>query len=80
VIADGRMNGTIDVANSPCVFSGTIAGAAEAGSVTFGNVAAGGEVQFDGTISADGRSMQGTYTNGPSCGDDVGSWSANRVD
>jgi hypothetical protein len=79
VIADGQMNGTIDVANSPCVFSGTVAGVANAGSVTFGSVEAGSEVQFDGTISADGTTMQGTYTNGPSCGDDAGSWSAVRT-
>jgi spore coat protein U-like protein len=72
------MNGTIDIANSPCVSSGTIAGVADAGSVTFGSVEAGNEIQFEGTISADGTSMEGTYSNGTNCGTDGGSWSARR--
>jgi hypothetical protein len=79
VIADGQMNGTIDIANSPCVSSGRIAGVVDAGSVTFGSVEAGNEVQFQGTISADGTTMQGTYTDGEACGNDVGTWSARRT-
>ena len=79
VIADGKINGSIDIANSPCASSGNIAGVADAGSVTFGSVEAGNEIQFQGTISADGKSMQGTYSDGPACGDDVGRWSARRT-
>ena len=54
-------------------------GVANAGSVTFGSVEAGNEIQFEGTISADGTTMQGTYSDGAACGDDVGSWSASRT-
>jgi hypothetical protein len=79
VIADGKMNGTIDIASSACTSSGTIAGVASAGSVTFGSVEAGNSVQFEGTISADGTTMQGAYTNGAECGEDVGTWSAVRT-
>jgi hypothetical protein len=80
VIADGRMDGTIDVANSSCVASGTISGVADAGSVTFGSVDAGNQIQFQGAISADGTTMQGDYSNGDACGNDVGTWSARRTD
>ncbi|HEX7835676.1 MAG TPA: hypothetical protein VF479_09440 [Pseudolysinimonas sp.] len=79
VIAAGKMNGSIDIANSPCVSSGKIAGVADAGAVTFGSVDAGNEVQFEGTISADGTKMQGAYTDGAACGNDAGSWSAVRA-
>ena len=78
VIADGKMNGTIEVTNSRCVASGRIAGEAAAGAVTFGSVDAGNQIAFEGTISADGMSMQGSYSNGAACGNDVGTWSAVR--
>ncbi|HEV7743254.1 MAG TPA: hypothetical protein VGO65_12635 [Pseudolysinimonas sp.] len=76
VIADGKLNGSIDIANSPCVSSGEVAGVASAGSVTFGSVEAGNEIQYQGTISADGATMQGTYSDGAACGNDAGTWSA----
>ncbi len=79
VIADGKLNGTIDIANSPCVSSGGVAGVVDASLVSFGSVEAGNEVQYQGTISADATSMQGTYTDGDVCGNDVGSWSARRT-
>ncbi len=79
VIANGKLNGSIDIANSPCVSSGNVAGVADAGSVTFGSVEAGNEIQYQGTISADGTSMQGTYSDGAACGNDVGTWSAVRT-
>jgi hypothetical protein len=79
VIADGQLNGSIDIENSPCVSSGRVAGVVDAGSVSFGSVEAGNEVQYQGTISADGATMQGTYTDGDACGNDVGSWSARRT-
>jgi hypothetical protein len=74
------MDGTIDVANSSCVASGTISGVADAGSVTFGSVDAGNQIEFQGAISADGTTMQGDYSNGDACGNDVGTWSARRTD
>jgi hypothetical protein len=79
VIADGKLNGSIDILNSPCVSSGNVAGVAAAGSVTFGSVDAGNEIQYDGTISANGTRMEGTYSDGAACGNDVGSWSARRT-
>jgi hypothetical protein len=79
VIADGKLTGSIEIANSPCVSSGNVAGVADAGSVTFGSVDAGNEIQYQGTISADGTRMQGTYSDGAACGNDAGSWSARRV-
>jgi hypothetical protein len=79
VIADGKLNGSIDILNSPCVSSGNVAGVAAAGSVTFGSVDAGNEIQYQGTISADGTRMEGTYSDGAACGNDVGNWSAVRT-
>ena len=79
VIADGQLNGTIDIANSPCVSSGSVAGVVDAASVSFGSVDAGNEIQYHGTISADGTTMHGTYTDGDACGNDAGSWSARRT-
>lgn len=79
VIADGELHGTIAIANSPCVSSGNIAGVADAGSVTFGSVEAGNKIQFEGRITADGKSMEGTYSDGDECGNDVGTWSAKQT-
>ena len=79
VIANGQLNGTIDIANSPCVSSGSVAGVVDAASVSFGSVDAGNEIQYHGTISADGTTMHGTYTDGDACGNDAGSWSARRT-
>lgn len=78
VIADGKLTGSIDIANSPCVASGNVAGVVDLGSVSFGSVEAGNEIQYQGTISADGTSMQGTYADGAACGNDTGNWSAKR--
>ncbi|CAN5477598.1 hypothetical protein BH09ACT4_BH09ACT4_06540 [soil metagenome] len=79
VIADGKLNGSIDIANSPCVASGNVAGVVDFGSVSFGSVEAGNEIQYQGTISADGTTMQGTYSDGAACGNDRGTWSTKRT-
>jgi hypothetical protein len=79
LIANGTLNGTIAISGSDCVGSGRITGAIDDASVTFGSVDAGNEVQFKGTFSSDGLSMQGGYTDGVACKNDVGTWSAQRT-
>ncbi len=79
VIEGGELNGLIDIANSPCAGSGEVAGAVDDRLVTFGSVQAGNEIQYQGNISTDGKSMSGTYSDGDACGNDVGTWSARRT-
>jgi len=72
--------GTISIANSACATSGSVTGVVSGSSVTFGSVQAGESIVYTGTISADRKSMQGTYTS-PPCGTrdaGTGTWVASR--
>jgi len=74
------LSGTISIANSACATSGSITGVVSGSNVTFGSVQAGEAIAFTGTISADRKTMQGTYES-PPCGTrdaGAGTWIATR--
>jgi hypothetical protein len=70
-----KISGAIAILNSDCVSAGAVEGKITAGTVEFGTVDAGPRVVWNGTIA--GSRMTGTFT-AEGCGDDGGSWSAQR--
>ena len=69
--------GSIQVSGSECVSNGTVSGTLTGNAISFGAVQAEETIAFDGTV--DGNSMSGTYTSGPACGNDHGTWTATRA-
>ncbi|MEP6698068.1 MAG: serine/threonine-protein kinase [Pseudonocardiales bacterium] len=64
---------------SGCIQDGTISGALNSGSLSFGKVKSAndvGAVSFQGTVNGD--TMSGRYTSDVSCGSDSGTWQATR--
>ncbi len=70
-----KISGAIAIHNSDCVSAGAVEGKITAGTVEFGTVDAGPRIVWNGRIS--GSQMEGTFT-AEGCGDDGGSWSAQR--
>jgi hypothetical protein len=66
------LSGTITIHGTPCLTDGTITGALNGKTITFGAVA--GQVQVGYTGSVSGTTMSGTYTT--ACGNAVGTWQA----
>lgn len=71
-----QLNGSITITNSPCITTGTISGALDGNSITFGAVKGSQNVAYTGTIS--GSSMSGTYA-APQCDNGVGDWTATKA-
>jgi hypothetical protein len=71
-----QLNGSITITNSPCIATGTITGALDGNSITFGAVKGSQNIAYTGTIS--GTSMSGTYT-APQCDNGVGDWEATKA-
>ncbi len=70
-----KIAGAITI-SSACISKGTIDGTLSGQTIGFGTVQGTSTITFDGTIS--GTAISGTYTSGPSCGSDNGTWNANR--
>lgn len=71
-----QITGSIEIAESPCVSRGTIAGSVSDSEVTFGAVEAEATITFTGTVAGD--TMSGTFS-APDCGDDSGTWEASKT-
>jgi hypothetical protein len=67
--------GTVEI-DSDCVSTGTVDGQVTGSDITFGVVKGSETVSFSGSVS--GPVMHGEYHAGPACGDDNGTWTANR--
>jgi hypothetical protein len=65
--SNGSMTGTLSVDGGPLL---AVTGTIDCADITFGVVAP--AITFEGTLTLDGRSASGTYTNGP----DSGTWSS----
>jgi hypothetical protein len=69
-----HVSGSISIHPS-CVTQGTIHGTITGLTISFGQVSNGTRViSFQGTISADGTHMHGTYHSPAVCGSDRGTW------
>ena len=73
VVTGATISGTVEI-SSACVPHGTLSGVLSGTTISFGAVTGAETVNFTGTIS--GSQMNGTYTSGPTCGDDNGTWKA----
>jgi hypothetical protein len=77
-LAATSMAGTLQVAGSDCISAGELRSKISGSTVEFGLVAGGRAlITFRGTVT--GTRMSGTYTSGPDCGNDKGSWQATRA-
>jgi len=63
----------------PSFSSESVTGSLAGGSVSLMLAFGGVTMLLTGTISADGSTMSGTYTMSGACGNDTGSWRANKV-
>lgn len=63
--------------DSDCVGDGTVTGNVTNDRISFGVVKAAQTISFDGTITSGG--LRGTYHSGAGCGDDNGTWTAQRT-
>jgi hypothetical protein len=71
-----QLNGSITITNTPCITTGTITGALNGNSITFGAVKGAQTIAYTGTIS--GASMSGTYA-APQCDNGIGDWRATKA-
>lgn len=72
----GKLTGTIQVGSAGCIDAGTVSGTLSGQAISFGAVKGDATISYDGQLSADGQSMQGTYSAGESCKNDKGTWTA----
>lgn len=69
-----HVSGTITI-NPGCITQGTINGTISGSTISFGQVHNGTRtVHFQGTITAGGTRMHGTYRSPAVCGSDHGTW------
>jgi len=73
VVTGVKISGTVEISTA-CVPQGTLSGVLSGATINFGAVTGAETVKFTGTIS--GSQMKGTYTSGPTCGNDNGTWNA----
>ena len=69
------LSGPITVDNADCITTGTVTGTLAGSQIEFGAVKASTTITYTGTLSGD--SMSGTYDSAE-CGNDKGTWEANR--
>lgn len=72
------LSGSITITGTGCMSAATVTGTLTGSKISFGAVSGRVQITYDGTVSGDLNSMQGTYS-APDCGNATGNWSAMRA-